>query len=104
MGDLLGKDGVADAAKEYTEKYDLYGILANTRNADGSRRREVGLLAKDGSLVAKAAEFLTSYESGLLQLEGLDGLGAGVIPNFKGFKQNNLSASRKQVAPGCMAF
>merc|ERR1712100_930780 len=105
---LLAKSGFAKAAQEYVDKYDFYGFLLNTRNEDGSICREVGLMSKDGTLAHDAARFLMSYDGGMLQLRPHMDVGTPepeVLANPPWcFQQNNTGASRKQVAPICLAF
>merc|ERR1711924_546687 len=104
LQDLLRKEGIAEATQEYLNAYDLVGVLCNTKK-DGSVCREIGLMSKDANLSSNAAEFLASYENCLLQLQSLDTVDAeaSALCNFKALKQNNTAASRKQVAPGCLA-
>merc|ERR1719424_290818 len=63
-------------------------------------------MSKDLPMCCSAAEFLTTYESNLLQLEAIEGLDAPHRRSYRmlSFNQNNAGASRKQVVPGCLAF
>lgn len=102
LGVLMAKDGFAEEAQKYMAEYDLYGVLVNTKKDDGSIVREVSLMSNAGSMAADSSQFLTSYESGLLQLQPLKD--AGGPPWVLAFSQMNTAASRKQVAPGCIKF
>eukprot|EP00931_Biecheleriopsis_adriatica_P075342 TRINITY_DN49231_c0_g1_i1.p1 TRINITY_DN49231_c0_g1~~TRINITY_DN49231_c0_g1_i1.p1 ORF type:complete len:398 (-),score=96.67 TRINITY_DN49231_c0_g1_i1:112-1275(-) len=100
---LVVKDAWAEEALKYVEELDLYGVLVNTkRKEDGSVLRQVALMSATESYTEDAANFLSSYDSGLLQLEVLPPVHGPA--GIRAFNQRNIGASRKQVAPACLAF
>eukprot|EP00929_Paragymnodinium_shiwhaense_P013838 TRINITY_DN121686_c0_g1_i1.p1 TRINITY_DN121686_c0_g1~~TRINITY_DN121686_c0_g1_i1.p1 ORF type:complete len:385 (+),score=82.10 TRINITY_DN121686_c0_g1_i1:69-1223(+) len=98
---FTSKAGWLEAASAKVNEYDVFGVMTATKTASGMQR-ELALIAKDANLAKLGSDFLAKYESGLLQLEPYEGL-----PGPEGmmaFRQNNGVASRKQVAPGLLAF
>merc|ERR1712129_89025 len=102
---LVSKSGFAEEAQHYVNQYDLYGVMVFSKDHDGNTLRQLALASKHDGMVADAAMFLTSYESNLLQIKAIDGCGEMPgPPGMVAFDQANVSASRKQVAPGCIRF
>lgn len=100
---LASKAGWCVEVGKWAGKVDLYGVLTNVKSAGGGApHRQIALVSGDaGACAAEAADFAAAYKEPPLQLEPMELQGP---PGLKAFRQLNVAASRKQVAPCLSAF
>lgn len=102
LEELAAKDTWQEVLLQWASQADLYGVLSNTKSAEGGApRRQLVILSHDNELTKKAADFMTKFEKPALELEALELPGP---VGLKAFNQLNSGASRKQVAPCLSTF
>jgi len=104
FSDLAAKEGFIEELTRRSSEVTIYGVMSSTRGGSGMRR-ELALVSTSADVTSQAVEFLRAWNSPHLELEHVDQpTGAASTLGLRVFKQGNVAASRKQVAPALIAF
>mmetsp|Transcript_45319 Transcript_45319/g.51316 ORF Transcript_45319/g.51316 Transcript_45319/m.51316 type:complete len:618 (-) Transcript_45319:82-1935(-) len=102
LEDISAKEDWADSLAERAADYDLYIVMTKMTKEDGFKGKELLFTACNVDLVSEAADFFTSYDNDLLELEPLE---VSPVPDFsRAFDQINTKPGRKQIGPISQEF